>query len=191
MQISKEKKIVPIQSDWIFKLLSKNILRLHEHGLIRLFNLDVEKTHSTFNKPIFFQSLIASEFYQELFFDHYSQTSKGKHGPFLTRNINYEDFSRQSNNFFIEDFIQILSSPKWGCPPINPSNLDKVKDVIPSLIFENSNIFFLDKCRTFNNSSNEAKIYEHEWSHNLSSFYEFVIYNPDTNKIHLLLLTYE
>ena len=191
MQNSKEKKIVPIQADWIFKLHSKNILRLHEHGLIRLFSLNVKNEHKTFNKSIFFQSLIASEFYQELFFDHYSQASKGKHGPFLTSNINHEDFLKQSNNFFIEDLMQILSSSKWGCPPIDPSNLDKVKSVIPSIIFDNSKIFFLDKCRTFNKSSNEAKIYEHEWSHNLSSFYEFVIYNPDTNKTYLLLLTYE
>lgn len=185
------KKIIPIQAPWNFELTSKNTLRLHDHGLIRLFNIDVKRNSESFNKSIFFQSLISTEFYQELFFDHFSQSSKGRHGPFLVNNIKPTQFTKQLNISFANDLLKILSTPKWGCPPISNLILDKIKSALPSLINEQSLIFFLDKCKSFNESSEESKIYEHEWSHNLTSFYEFIIFNPDVRKLHIIILTYE
>ena len=119
MRNSNKRKVIPIHSAWNFTLDSKSTLRLHEHGLIRVFKILIDKKSKEFNPYNFFSSLIDSDFYQELFFDHFSQISKGKHGPFLTENIAPDNFSEEKNKVFKEEFLQIVASPKWGCPKIS------------------------------------------------------------------------
>ena len=186
-----KKKIIPIHSGWRYSLDSKSLLRLHDHGLLRVFKIKIDNKSKNFNRLTFFSSLIDSNFYQELFFDHFSQSSIGKHGPFLIKNIQPDHFSKKSNRFFKEDFLQIVTSPKWGCSAISENSLEKVKVLLQHVIQKTTLIYFLDKCRTFNTSSNEAKIFEHEWSHNLTSFYEFILYDPEINIAHIMILTYE
>ena len=191
MRNSSKKKVIPIHSAWAFSLDSKSTLRLHDHGLLRVYKIQIDKKLKEFNAYIFFTSLINSNFYQELFFDHFSQISTGKHGPFLTENIVPSDFSEEKNKVFKEEFLQIVASPKWGCPKISEEAFEKIKHLLDHVVTDNTLIYFLDKCRAFNTSSNEAKIYEHEWSHNLSSFYEFILYDPEVKTGHILILTYE
>ena len=191
MRNSDKRKVIPLYSAWNFTLDSKSTLRLHEHGLIRVFKILIDKESKEFNPYNFFSSLIDSDFYQELFFDHFSQISKGKHGPFLIENIAPDNFSEKKNKVFKEEFLQIVASPKWGCPKISGKAFKKIKLLLDHVVTDSTRVYFLDKCRTFNTSSNEAKIYEHEWSHNLSSFYEFILYDPEVKTGHILILTYE
>ena len=191
MRNSNKRKVIPIHSVWNFTLDSKSTLRLHEHGLMRVFKILIDKKSKEFNPCNFFTSLIYSNFYQELFFDHFSQISKGKHGPFLIENIAPDNFSEEKNKFFKEKFLQIVASPKWGCPKISENAFAKIKLLLDHVVTDNTRVYFLEKCRTFNISFNEAIIYEHEWSHNLSSFYEFILYDPEVKTGHILILTYE
>ena len=191
MRNSSKRKVIPIHSAWAFSLHSKSTLRLHDHGLLRVFKIQIDKKSKEFNPYTFFTSLIDSNFYQELFFDHFSQISDGKHGPFLTENISPGNFSEEKNKGFKEKFLKIVTSPKWGCPKISGDAFEKIKLLQDHVVTDRTLIYFLDKCRTFNTSSNEAKIYEHEWSHNLSSFYEFILYDPEVKTGHILILTYE
>lgn len=191
MPNSNKNKVVPIHSGWSYFLVSKSTLRLHEHGLLRVFKISTETKSKEFIPLSFFSSLVDSSFYQELFFDHFSQKSNGKHGPFLIENIRPEHFSKKNINFFKEDFLQIVTSPKWGCPKISESSLEKIKLLLESTVKKDTTVYFLDKCRTFNASSNEAKIYEHEWSHNLTSFYEFILYDQEIKTAYVFILTYE
>ena len=191
MRNSNKRKVIPIHSAWNLTLDSKSTLRLHEHGLMRVFKILIDKKSKEFNPYNFFTSLIDSNFYQELFFDHFSQISKGKHGPFLIENIAPDNFSEEKNKFFKEKFLQIVASPKWGCPKISENAFAKIKLLLDHVVTDNTRVYFLEKCRTFNISFNEAIIYEHEWSHNLSSFYEFILYDPEVKTGHILILTYE
>ena len=191
MRNSNKRKVISIHSAWNFTLDSKSTLRLHEHGLIRVFKILIDKKSKEFNPYNFFTSLIDSNFYQELFFDHFSQISKGKHGPFLIENIAPDNFSVEKNKVFKEEFLQIVASPKWGCPKISENAFAKIKLLLDHVVTDNTRVYFLEKCRTFNISFNEAIIYEHEWSHNLSSFYEFILYDPEVKTGHILILTYE
>ena len=47
---------------------------------------------------------------------------------------------------------------------------------------DNSLIFSLSNCNLFNRLESGQK-YEHEWSHNLSSFYEFILYDPEVKTL--------
>ena len=183
--------ILALQDLYEFKIENKHLIRLHEHGLLRLTTIDIEDKFSMVTKKIFFHSLLNNMFYQELFFDHYTQQSAGKHGPFLTKNLKEDDFIEISEKHFKKEVIQIVSSPKWSCPPISKESLTKVKFLLNKFVKKSSILYFLEKCRDFNSSFNEAKVYEHEWSHNLSSYYEYLIHDPENNKIHMLIMTYE
>ena len=90
-----------------------------------------------------------------------------------------------------EEIVQIVSSPKWSCPPISKEKLSDVKKLVNLLINQSSEPYFLEKCLTFNSSSQEAVVYEHEWSHSLTSYYEYVIKDIKNKKVFLLIITYE
>ena len=183
--------ILSLQHLYEFKVGNKHLIRLHDHGLLRLITLNTEQKFSKVTKKIFFHSLLNNPVYQELFFDHYTQQSSGKHGPFLTKNLKETDFVKIPKEHFKKEVIQIVSSPKWSCPSISKESLTKVKYLLNRFINETSILYFLERCIDFNSSFNEAKVYEHEWSHSLSSYYEYIIHDPENNKIHMLIMTYE
>lgn len=167
------------------------VIRLHDHGLLRLIPLSVEEGLLKVTNKIFFHSLIHSSAYKEMFFDHFSQKSEDKHGPFLLDSIEEDSFMKISNETLRDTVIQVVSSPKWSCPPITKAKLSEVKKLMDFLVNEESESYFLEKCFTFNSSSQEAMVYEHEWSHSLTSYYEYVVKDKINNKVFLLILTYE
>ena len=183
--------ILSLDGRYKFEVDNKYLVRLHEHGLFRLISINTEAAFSKVTKRIFFYSLLNSPVYQELFFDHYTQKSIGKHGPFLLKNLQEKDYVNISETHIKNEIIQIVSSPKWSCPPISKEALTKVKKLLDIVLTKNSIPYFLEKCRDFNSSFNESKVYEHEWSHNLSSYYEYLVHDPKNNKIHMLIMTYE
>ena len=183
--------ILSLENRYKFNVENKYLIRLHEHGLLRLITLQTEPEFSQVTKKIFFHSLLNNFVYQELFFDHYTQKSAGKHGPFLINNLNERDFVKFSEGHIKNEIIQIVSSPKWSCPPISQVALTDVKKLLDVFITEGSICYFLERCADFNSSFHESQVYEHEWSHNLSSYYEYLVHDPKNNKIHMLIMTYE
>ena len=183
--------ILPLSEN--FKLFKEQqfTIRLHDHGLLRLIPLSVEEEIFGVTNKLFFHTLIHSLAYKEMFFDHFSQKSEDKHGPFLLKSIQEDNFINISNEALRETVIQIVSSPKWSCPPISKSKLSEVKKLMDFLINKGSESYFLEKCFTFNSSSQEAIVYEHEWSHSLTSYYEYVVKDKINNKVFLLIITYE
>ena len=167
------------------------IIRLHDHGLLRLIPVSAENDFFQTTNKIFFNTLINSTVYQELFFDHFSQKSDGKHGPFLLSTLQDSDFIQITNEHLRQEIIQTISSPKWSCPNISKEKLSEVKKLLDFLINTESESFFLEKCLTFNSSSQVAIVYEHEWSHNLTSYYEYVIKDRSNKKAFLIIITYE
>ena len=183
--------ILSLENRFKFDVENKYLIRLHDHGLFRLITLNTEPEFSKVTKRIFFHSLLNNAVYQELFFDHYTQKSAGKHGPFLINNLTENDFKKIHEEHIKNDIIQIISSPKWSCPPISKEALTEVKNLLDIFITQDSIAYFLERCRNFNSSFNESKVYEHEWSHSLSSYYEYLVHDPENHKIHMLIMTYE
>ena len=176
-----------------FKINKDNqfTIRLHDHGLLRLIPLSVEKELLVATDKVFFHALINSMAYREMFFDHFSQKSEDKHGPFLLESIEGDDFVFIGNDHFTDEVIHTVSSPKWSCPNISKKKLSEVKNLISFLLNEETEPYFLKKCLAFNSSSQEAAVYEHEWSHSLTSYYEYIVKDKVNNKIFLLIITYE
>ena len=142
--MSNNNNILSLQDLYEFKIENKHHIRLHEHGLLRLITLNSEPRFSKVTNKIFFHSLLNNLVYQELFFDHYTQQSAGKHGPFLTKNLKERDFVEISENHLKNEVIQVVSSPKWSCPPISKESLTKVKYLLNRFVNESSISYFLE-----------------------------------------------
>ena len=58
-----------------FKLVKEQHfnIRLHDHGLLRLIPFSVDPELFKVTDKIFFHTLVNSQSYQEMFFDHYLQ----------------------------------------------------------------------------------------------------------------------
>ena len=80
-----------------------------------------------------------------MFFDHFSQKSDDKHGPFLLNTIEPKDFTLIGNKKFKAEIIQLVSSPKWSCPPITKEKLTDVKDLLNHLVTDENQCYFLEK----------------------------------------------
>ena len=105
--------------------------------------------------------------------------------------IKDNDFISITNSHLREEIIQVVSTPKWSCPPIGKRELTNVKKLLDTIINDASEPYFLKKCLTFNSLSQEGTVYEHEWSHSLTSYYEYVLKDVINKKIFLLIITYE
>ena len=126
-------KIITFSEKYHFIKEKQSTIRLHEHGLMRLIPISVSEELINSTNKIIFHALLNSSVYKEMFFDHYSQKSDDKHGPFLLSSMNPEDYLEIDNNHLVEEIIQIVSSPKWSCPSISKETLTNVKKVIESL----------------------------------------------------------
>ena len=64
--------------------------------------------------------------------------------------------------------------------------LNKFKTIVikigSSLIIDNKN-----KIR----KTSKKEKFDHEWSHALNEFYEFLVFNPSTNELFILILAYD
>ncbi len=185
-----DNRIVNIHSAYNLDNAVRTSLRLHDHGLLRLISLDINSNLLTIKSNYLLESLVSDQNYQCVFFDHYTQKIKGKHGPFDVNNISVDDFSVIDKETFKNDLMDIISSPKWSCPPVSEQKIKTTSKLLDSLTSSEIKIFIFDKCFEFNNMNNTKK-YEHEWSHALSSFFEFIILDITKKKVHILILTYE
>ena len=165
-------------------------LTLHHHGTLRLLSLSFNKKFKKLDKSIKLQNLKESDHYQEVMFNHYSSFMGGYHGPFMIKNISSGNFIGISMEVFLKNFYDILLSPKANTPMINRNTLNKVKKLISSLRAEDSFIFYLNKCEIFNINMNPHN-YEHEWSHAINQFHEFVFFHDKTSEVFCLYLIYE
>ena len=97
-----------------FKLVKEQHfnIRLHDHGLLRLIPLSVDHELFKVTDKFFFHTLVNSQAYQEMFFDHFSQKSVDRHGPFLLDSIKDDDFTSITNSHLREEIIQVVSTPK-------------------------------------------------------------------------------
>ena len=57
------------------------------------------------------------------------------------------------------------------------------------ILNEDSITFFLNQNKIRKTSKKEE--FDHEWSHALNEFYEFLVFNPSTNELFILILAYD
>jgi len=172
-----------------FSDTSKLKIKLHRHGTLRLNSLLILDSPKNLNILMLLESLIHHSSYQELIFDHFTTYAEGYHGPFLVKNLSVQNFKPLSKEAFFKEFHTALFLTKLNTPMITKKPFDKVIKLLDILNAEECDLFKLDKCKLFNR--NLTNNFDHEWSHALNKFYEFILYNKDKNFLYCLNLIYE
>ena len=66
---------------------------------------------------------------------------------------------------------------------------EKLESFLSIILQENSITFFLKQNKI--RKSKDKNEFDHEWSHALNEYYEFLIFNPSADELFVLVLAYD
>ena len=112
--------------------------------------------------------------------------AKGFHGPFKSKLLKDSDFKQIEEHNFFESIHRIIKKERKDTPSILDDRKNTVMEKIELMAKKETDFFILDR-----ELSNEPKKFEHEWSHALTEYYEFLLLNYSSNNIFCLLLGYD
>ncbi len=112
--------------------------------------------------------------------------AKGFHGPFKSKPLKNTDFKKIGEHSFFESIYRIILKERKDTPLISEERKDAFIEKIELMTKKNADFFILSK-----ELSSEPKKFEHEWSHALTEYHEFLILNYSFNNIFCLLLAYD
>ena len=67
--------------------------------------------------------------------------------------------------------------------------MKRLESFLNLIIQEDSKTFFLKQNKI--RKTSEKYEFDHEWSHALNEFHEFLIFNPSVNELFILMLAYD
>jgi len=88
--------------------------------------------------------------------------------------------------FFFESIFKIITQERKDTPLISDDRKNTFMEKIELMTKKETDFFVLNK-----ELSDEPQKYEHEWSHALTEYHEFLILNYSINNIFCLLLAYD
>ena len=89
-------------------------------------------------------------------------------------------------NRYLIPIHRIISKERKDTPSILDDRKDTVMEKIRLMTKKETDFFILNR-----ELSNEPKKFEHEWSHALTEYYEFILLNYSSNNIFCLLFAYD
>ena len=96
------------------------------------------------------------------------------------------DFKKIDEQDFFESIYRIISKERKDTPLISDERKQTFIEKIELMTKKETDFFILNK-----ELENEPKKFEHEWSHALTEYHEFLILNYPFNNIFCLLLAYD
>lgn len=168
----------------------KRSQRLPPRGLFRVVAADVRGPVShRFPHTMFFSSLLAAPFYQELVAAHYTLPAEGKHGPFNVADLTPADYAPISAVELQDRIARHLDYRRYGCAPIPVERRRNVMDFVDVLAAQAFDIFALTPCDWFSQQNNAR--YPHEWSHSVLEFREYVLFDTLHRKFLCLMFAFD
>lgn len=168
----------------------KRSQRLPPRGLLRVVAADVRGPVShRFPHTMFFSSLLAAPFYQELVAAHYTLPAEGKHGPFNVADLTPADYAPITEAQLQDRIARHLEYQRYGCAPITAERRRNVMDLVDVLAAQAFDIFALTPCDWFSRQDNSR--YPHEWSHSVLEFREYVLFDTLHRKFLCLMFAFD
>ena len=141
------------------------------------------------NHTLFFSSLLGASLYQETIATHYAAPTPGRHGPFNVTELSPADYVRISASQLTERAKTHLDYQRMGCAPIEASQRTHVLNFFGSLATRDAQRFTLVPGARFSEPANRD--HSHEWSHALLEFHEYLIFEPATARLLLLMFAFD
>ena len=109
--------------------------------------------------------------------------AKGFHGPFKSSLLKNDDYLKISENIFFQTLLEILDKNRINTPNIRQKRKKTFIEKVELISHAKTNYYFLKK-----ELSVEPKKFEHEWSHALVSYDEFICFTHNKNSFFLISL---
>ena len=187
MDDKKEVLKYPIKTK--FSLMGMEFLRLHDHGQALIIRTKFSNKLTKHNYEFLIDSYLKEEFVNFQLTDFMFVRAQGFHGPFLTKKLNNKSYVKIDSSDFLSFVVEIVISERKQTPKISQSILEKLESFLNIILNEDSKTFFLKQNKIRKTSKKEE--FDHEWSHALNEFYEFLVFNPSSNELFILILAYD
>jgi hypothetical protein len=184
--MTRKKNIISFPDNLNIKLSGIDTMRLHDHGQAIFVHLTFDEKLSSIQSSFFIRQILEKGMLDFQLTDFMFNKVKGFHGPFKSKLLKDSDFKKIDENIFFESILKIINQERKDTPLISDDRKNTFMEKIELLTKKETDFFVLNK-----ELSDEPQKYEHEWSHALTEYHEFLILNYSINNIFCLLLAYE
>ena len=184
--MTSKKNIISFPDNLNITLSGIDTMRLHEHGQAIFVHLSFDEKLSSIQSSFLIKQILKKGMLDFQLTDFMFNRANGFHGPFKSKLLKNSDFKKIDEDNFFESIYRIILKERKDTPLISEERKDAFIEKIELMTKKNADFFILDK-----ELSSEPKKFEHEWSHALTEYHEFLILNFSSNNIFCLLLAYD
>ena len=184
--MTRKKNIISFPDNLNIKLSGIDTMRLHDHGQAIFVHLTFDEKLSSIQSSFFIRQILEKGMLDFQLTDFMFNKAKGFHGPFKSKLLKDSDFKKIDENIFFELIFKIITQKRKDTPLISEDRKNTFMEKIELMTNKETDFFVLNK-----KLSDEPQNYEHEWSHALTEYHEFLILNYSINNIFCLLLAYD
>lgn len=166
-------------------------LRLQQYGRLHWLRLNIDTGRHDFAMPIFLTALLRAKCYQQLILDHTTMHWPGLHGPFRIDRLALDDYADLLPERAIMEIQAVLQAKKWLAPELPYELRGPLTNWLEQHRDSGTQALRLERCRAFNSQAKTGDVHEHEWSHALLEFHEYMFVSEERNICDLLYLVYE
>lgn len=181
-----KKKIISFPDNFEIKLSGIDTMRLHNHGQGIFIHFKVLEDLKSYRNSFLINKLLEKGSLDFQITDFMFNKAKGFHGPFKSSLLESDDYHKISENIFFKTLLEILDKNRINTPKIEQKRKNTFIEKVELISRAKTNYYLLKK-----ELSVEPKKFEHEWSHALTEYYEFLLINNSGNNIFSLLLAYD
>ena len=169
-----------------FNLSGIDLIRLHEHGQAIFLLLTTEEKILKVEPLFVVKELLRTKVLNFQLTDFMFLKQPNFHGPYLPESIGHKDYLNINIEDFFNKYSEILSKQRKLTPKIDTNKEKNLSKKIDSIISDEIDIFYLKK-----KLSKKAKSFEHEWSHALTEYHEFLLIDKTQGRVFCFILTYD
>ena len=184
--MTNKKNIISFPDNLNIKLSGIDTMRLHEHGQAIFVHLSFDLKLSSIQSSFLIKQILEKGILDFQLTDFMFNRAKGFHGPFKSKLLKNLDFKKIDEHNFFESIYRIITQERKDTPLISDERKNTFIEKIELMTKNETDFFILGK-----ELSKEPNKFEHEWSHALTEFHEFLILNYSSNNIFCLLLAYD
>ena len=171
-----------------FEFLGLEFMRLHKHGQAIISRSKCSHPIEKHGFPFIIDKYLSEDFNNFQLTDFMFLRAPGFHGPFSSKFLSNKDFEELNSEKIEKRLLEVLRKTRINTPEISEQILTRFKYFIDVILDRKTICFFLN--RSINDKKNQIK-FEHEWSHALNEYHEFIIFSLEANECFSIILAYD
>ena len=183
-----KKNILTYPKNINFEFLGLEFMRLHQHGQGIISRSKCSHSIEKHGFPFIINKFLAEEFNNFQLTDFMFVRAKGFHGPYSSDYLSSDDYQELDRKDIEKKILNELKKTRLNTPQISDQVLTRFQYFIDVILNRPSICFYLN--RSVTDKKNNLK-FEHEWSHALNEYYEFIIFSLEADECFSIILAYD